>query len=394
MRQYLFFFLSILFTTTAFGQVNGLIEARTLQAEGKLQEALTVINKTVATTEFSEDGGAWYTYAEVNKTLFQSAVGESEKSEYLSQAIKGYQMTLKYPSENVRINLSAGQSIDLLYQNLIQSGATLYQQQKYEAALDAFTNAIIIESKDSTILTYAANAALQAGLYDQAIANFQKLLKLTPKQRIYQSMVSIQKDSQKDLEGALETIENAKKDFPESYVFDRYKLDILLASERDREAIDLISEILERDSVNSQLSLRKAILHDKFITKLKEVSPLDSAALQQEIDLAEASYLESLVGNANNVTANFNLAMLYNDQANTYYRSINAMTMDQYKAEHEAYEEKALGFIQKALPLMKRASEQKPEDIGILRTLAAYYDRLSMGDEKRTTEAKITELGG
>jgi len=394
MRQYLFFFLSILFTTTAFGQVNGLIEARTLQAEGKLQEALTVINKTVATTEFSEDGGAWYTYAEVNKTLFQSAVGESEKSEYLSQAIKGYQMTLKYPSENVRINLSAGQSIDLLYQNLIQSGATLYQQQKYEAALDAFTNAIIIESKDSTILTYAANAALQAGLYDQAIANFQKLLKLTPKQRIYQSMVSIQKDSQKDLEGALETIENAKKDFPESYVFDRYKLDILLASERDREAIDLISEILERDSVNSQLSLRKAVLHDKFITKLKEVSPLDSAALQQEIDLAEASYLESLVGNANNVTANFNLAMLYNDQANTYYRSINAMTMDQYKAEHEAYEEKALGFIQKALPLMKRASEQKPEDIGILRTLAAYYDRLSMGDEKRTTEAKITELGG
>lgn len=392
--KYIYLFLTILISSAALGQGNGLIEARTLQAEGKMREALAVIKNAVTKSEFAKDGGAWYTYAELNKTLFQEAPTEDEKSAYLSEAIKGYQMTLKYPSENVRINLSAGQSIDVLFQKLIQNGATLYQQQKYDAALEAFNNAIIIEPKDSTIITYAANAAVQANRYDQALANFQKLLNLNPKESIYQNMVSIQKDTQKDFDGALVTIEQAQLDFPDSEVFDRYKLDIFLAQERDRDAIDLIAEMLKKSDQNGQLALRKAVLHDKFIGQIKSASLLDSAALQTEIDKAEAAYLASLSSAPKNVTANFNLAMLYNDQANTYYRSINAMTLDQYKEESEAYEEKALDFIRKALARMEMASEQKPEDIDILKTLAAYYDRLSMGDKKRTTQAKIVALGG
>lgn len=392
--KYIYLLFVILISSAALGQSNDLIEARTLQAEGKMQEALVVIKRAVTKPEFIKDGGAWYTYGELNKTLFQEASTEDEKSAYLSEAIKGYQMTLKYPSENVRINLSAGQSIDVLFQKLIQNGATLYQQQKYEEALEAFSNAIIIQPKDSTIITYAANAAVQAKRYDQALSNFQKLLNLTPKESIYQNMVSIQKDSQEDLEGALTTIEQAKLDFPESEVFDRYKLDIFLLQERDRDAIDLIAEMLEQPDQNGQLALRKAVLHDKFISKIKDTDPLDSAALQMEIDAAETAYLESLSAAPENVTANFNLAMLYNDQANTYYRSINAMTMDDYQENSEAYEEKALDFIKKALARMEIASEQKPEDIDILKTLAAYYDRLRMGDERRATEKRIAELGG
>ena len=392
--KYIYIFLITLICTALIGQSNGLIEARTLQAEGKIKEALAVIKNAVSKSEFSKDGGAWYTYGELNKALFQEAPTEDEKSAYLSEAIKGYQMTLKYPSENVRINLSAGQSIDVLYQKLIQNGATLYQQQKYDAAFEAFNNAVIIEPKDTTILTYAANAAVQAKKYDQALANFQKLLDLSPKVRTYQNMVSIQKDSQEDYTGALSTIEDAKRDFPESEVFDRYKLDILLLQERDRDAINLIEKMIEHSDPNGQLTLRKAVLHDKFIKDIKDTTPLDSAALQQEINEAEKAYLASLASAPKNVTANFNLAMLYNDQANTYYRSINAMTMDDYQENSEAYEEKALDFIKKALDRMEVASEQKPEDIGILKTLATYYDRLSMGDKKRATEAKISELGG
>lgn len=392
--KFIYLLFIILISSAALGQSNDLIEARTLQAEGKMREALVVIKSAVVKSEFAKDGGAWYTYGELNKSLFQEALTENEKSAYLSEAIKGYQMTLKYPSENVRINLSAGQSIDVLFQKLIQNGATLYQQQKYDAALEAFNNAIIIEPKDTTIITYAANAAVQANRYDQAMANFQKLLKLTPKERIYQSMVSIQKDTQKDYAGALATIEQAKLAFPQSEVFDRYKLDILLIQERDKDAINLISEMLEKSDQSGQLALRKAVLHDKFISEIKRTPPIDSIALQAEIDESEKAYLTSLSSAPKNVTANFNLAMLYNDQANTYYRSINAMTMDQYKDQSEAYEEKALDFIRKALARMEMASEQKPEDIDILKTLATYYDRLSMGDKKRATQAKITELGG
>ncbi|OEJ99938.1 tetratricopeptide repeat protein [Roseivirga misakiensis] len=388
----LYFCLLFLLSYSAFGQSSSLIEARTLQAEGKLTEALEVISKAV-NKELSEDGGAWYTYAELNKALFQKSQVDSEKSEFLTEAIRGYQMTLKNPSDNVRINLSAGQSIDLLYQTLIQNGATFYQQQEYEAALKAFNNAILIEPTDTTIITYAANAAVQAQRYDLAIANFQKLIDIAPKVRTYQNMISLQKDTQKDIAGALSTIEQANSDFPESSVFNRYKLDILLDQEENRAAIGLIDQIMEKEPNNNQLLLRKAVLHDKFIAEIKGTEPLDSAALQQEIDWAEAAYLSALERDKENVTANFNLAMLYNDQANTYYRSINAMTLEQYKYGHQAYEEKALDFIKKALTLMETASAQKPDDIGILKTLVSYYSRLEMGEKKREVEKKIEALG-
>ena len=69
-------------------QGTGLIEARTLQAEGKIAEALTVIQRAIKTDEFKQDGGAWYTYAEINKTLFKSEPAGTVKSTYLTDAIK------------------------------------------------------------------------------------------------------------------------------------------------------------------------------------------------------------------------------------------------------------------------------------------------------------------
>ena len=131
----------------------------------------------------------------------------------MTDAIKGYQMTQKYPSSNVRINLSADQSISQIYQELINDGATWYQQQDYTSALEAFENAMIIEPNDSTVITYAANSAVQGKLYDKALANFRKLQAMRPKESVYQSMISIQRDLQKDFSAALITIEEANENF-------------------------------------------------------------------------------------------------------------------------------------------------------------------------------------
>ncbi len=390
----IWFFLFLSCSISAFGQGTGLIEARTLQAEGKMTEALEVIAATVKTNEFKEDGGAWYTYAEINKALFKEEAPGSAKSSYLSNAIRGYQMTQKYPSSNVRINLSADQSITQIYQELIQNGATLYQQQQYESALEAFENAIIIEPNDSTIITYAANAAVQGKLYDKALVNFTKLQSMRPKESTYQSMISIQRDLQKDFPAALATIELAKADFPNTPTFDRYKLDIYLLSNENDKAMTLIDEMLLSDPDNDQLALRKAVLHDEKIKEIKSAQEVDSVALQKELKLSEQAYLNTLSIDSTNLVANFNLSMLYNDQANGYYVAINNMTNDEYKANSKAFEEKALALIEKALPRMEAAARKDTTDLNILKTLASYYDRLSMGDQKRAIQKKIEEKSG
>ena len=384
-------FLFFLMSTSAMAQGTGLIEARTLQAEGKIAEALTVIQRAIKTDEFKQDGGAWYTYAEINKTLFKSEPAGTVKSTYLTDAIKGYQMTQKYPSSNVRINLSADQSISQIYQELINDGATWYQQQDYTSALEAFENAMIIEPNDSTVITYAANSAVQGKLYDKALANFRKLQAMRPKESVYQSMISIQRDLQKDFSAALITIEEANENFPNSPVFDRYKLDIYLLAKDNDKALELISKILVNDPDNSQLSLRRAVLHDERIKEIKANEPLDSIALQNELALSEEAYLKTLSIAADNLVANFNLSMLYNDQANGYYLAINSMTNDEYKANAEDYEAKALALIAKALPRMEAAAKKDTTDLNILRTLESYYDRLNMGDQNRAIQEKIKQ---
>lgn len=384
----------LLATSTAIAQETGLIEARTLQAEGKMSEALKVIERTVKTDEFKEDGGAWYTYAEINRALFKSEAAGPLQSAYLTNAITGYKMTQKHPSTNVRINLSADQSVGQIYQELIQNGATWYQQQEYELALAAFENAMIIQPGDSTIVTYAANAAVQGKRYEKALSNLRKLQQMRPKESVYQSMISIQKDRQKDFPAALKTIEEAENNFPDSPVFSRYKLDIYLLAEDNKNALGLISEMLEENPKNSQLVLRKAVLHDARIKEMKASEPIDSLALQNELALSEATYLKVLDIEPDNLVGNFNLSMLYNDQANSYYQAINSMTNDEYKEKAEAFEEEALALIEKALPRMEAAAKQDTTDLNILRTLEVYYDRLGMGDKKRATQAKIATKKG
>ncbi len=98
-------------------------------------------------------------------------------------------------------------------------------------------------------------------------------------------MISIQRDLQEDFSGALMTIEEANKNFPSSPIFDRYKLDIYLLAKDNDKALELISKILVNDPDNSQLSLRRAVLHDERIKEIKATEPLDSLALQNELAL-------------------------------------------------------------------------------------------------------------
>jgi tetratricopeptide (TPR) repeat protein len=214
---------------------------------------------------------------------------------------------------------------------------------------------------------------------------------MRPKESVYQSMISIQRDLQQDFSAALITIEEANENFPNSPVFDRYKLDIYLLAKDNDKALELISKILVNDPDNSQLSLRRAVLHDERIKEIKATDPLDSIALQNELALSEEAYLKTLSIAADNLVANFNLSMLYNDQANGYYLAINSMTNDEYKANAEDYEAKALALIEKALPRMEAAAKKDTTDLNILRTLESYYDRLNMGDQKRAIQEKIKQ---
>ena len=388
MKANLTFFLFMV-AVAVYGQSKSLVEARTLQAEGKYEKALALADQLVK-SEGAEDGGAWYTYAEISRTLYQQTQDFKLRSAYLASAVRGYHKTLEYQAPGTRIYLSAGQSLGKMHQDLIQTGVQFYRDGSYDQALEAFENAVIIIPQDSTVLTYAANAAVQGKHYDKALNNYRKLILLKPKESIYQNMISIQRDLQKDLEGALTTIREARETFPGVDSFGRYELDILLLSKQNNKALMLLDELLREDPDDIPMNLRRAVLLDEQAKTLKASG--DSTPFKQAERATELAYLKTIALSPDNLVANFNLAMFYNDQANTYYHAINTMSNDEYQANAKTYEEKALELIGKALPLMENASRKSPKDLNILKALEVYYDRLSMGDEKRAIQARIKAL--
>ncbi len=187
-------------------------------------------------TDTSGIGGAWFTFAEIHKTLFLESTDESQQEFHLESALKGYEKTRLYQPRNTRIYLMADQVQAQLYDDLLREGTNLFQRQEYSASATAFELASMVNPEDSVTLQYAASISMQGELYERAVRNYKKLVLLTPKVSLHQSIIGIQKDRMQNDSLALISIKEAQEVYPNQYEFKRYELDIYLKNGNDDKA--------------------------------------------------------------------------------------------------------------------------------------------------------------
>ena len=383
----------ILIPFTGLSQKPGLIKARTLQKEGKLTEALEEVENVLKDTDTTGIGGAWFTYAEIHKTLFQNSEIAVEREYHLVEALNGYRKTRIHQPKKTRIYLLADQVQVQLYDELLRKGSRYLQQQQYEASATAFEQASLVNPEDSIVLQYAASISMQGALYERAVKNYKKLVKISPKVATYQSIIGIQKDRIENDSLALISIKEARQVFPDQYEFKRYELDMYLKNRQNEEARILLNELMVEYPNNAQFAIQLAVLNDNYYKALYDSGEQDTLTINQAFKNAEDSYKTAIELNPREVTANFNLAMLYTDKANKFYKDINSMTLTEYKANADVFEEKAERYISMALPYMETSLALQPKSPDVLRSLRVYYDRLDMSAKKLEMEAKMKELG-
>ncbi|GEM_PF-1132590 len=393
LKKFVFLTLLLLFSFQGLAQKPGLIKSRTLQSEGKLAEALKEVEAVLADPDTSGIGGAWFTYAEIHKALFENSEIAIEQEFHLTEALAGYKKTRIHQPKKTRIYLLADQVQVQMYDDLLRKGSGLLRQQNFEASANAFEYASLVNPLDSIALQYAASISIQGELYQKAIKNYKKLVLISPKVSTYQSIIGIQKDRMKSDSLALITIKEAREVFPDQYEFKRYELDIYLKTRQNNQARLLLTELMEDNPTNAQFALQLAVLNDNYYKEIVQNGETDSTTLSNAFTSAAGGYMTAVQLNPKDITANFNLAMLYTDEANKYYRALNNMTLSDYKLNVDIYEEKAKESLSTALPYMETAYNLQPKSPDILKSLRVYYDRLGMSAKKLEIEAKMRELG-
>ena len=185
---------------------------------------------------------------------------------------------------------------------------------------------------------------------------------------------AINKDDQK----ALEVVKKAREVFPDDKNLMKEEINLLITTDQADEARTKLEKAIAEEPDNANLYYNLAFLNDQIGNKDKAIELYKKA-----VDL-DPQYFE----------ANFNLAVLYYNEAADMLKKANEMDLKTYQKEGKAIEDKAKEGFKKALPYLEKSQQLKPEDLTVLETLQTVYSQLKMNEKVVEMSEKIQALGG
>lgn len=380
----------ILLAHQGFAQSAKLKEARQLQSKKDYENSLRILKEELI--QNSEDGGTWFTYAEVQYALSQRLLSNDDRRLAFQEAIIGYQKTIEYQDDLSRIYAVAKTQLQEIPPQLLDEGIQFYSAKSYEEAVEKFSFANIAQPKDTVALIYGVSAANQGQLYEEAYSFYEKLIDIKPKEQYYQNMFIIQKERMGNTEKALLIIDQAKEDFPENYSFKKYEIDLFIILNRKAEALELLMALTNEYPNNMGLLLNKAMLLDEGFKARKD--QLDSVHYDQEMELIVDAYTAVLAISPRHPLANFNMALLYSDHANHIVKELNGMNAASFATNVEAYKENMNNALVLASQYMEAAKKSQPKNLNILKALKLFYDRLEWTEKSDAIQEEIIAISG
>ena len=121
-------------TQISFAQSARLKEARSLQAANKLDEALEILKDEINSNP--EDGGAWFTYAEIQMAQFEVSQNKSNKTAALKEAMKGYENAKTYLDRTARMFAVASKRLSDTPVLLMDKGIQYYNEREFEQSVE------------------------------------------------------------------------------------------------------------------------------------------------------------------------------------------------------------------------------------------------------------------
>lgn len=334
---------------------------------GDLANAKTAIDEAVQHEKTKTQAKTWFYYGNTYNAIARSEDNSIQKldEDAGDKAIDGYLQALTLDTKG-KYKKEIKEELGILKTLMVNQAITAFNKKGYEFALEKFNKAVNISetigAKDTIALFYGAVSATQAGKKDNALELYQKCIDVACcGADVYVAMASIYREKQ-DKEALKTVVEQGRGKFPNNAALVLEQLNLQLADKNYEEAIGSISLGLAQTPDNKNLHFAMGMAKD-FMGNTNE---------------AIAAYQQALKIDANYFEANYNLGALYNNAGDAFVEQANALN---YKTEGQKILElqnKANQEYIKALPLLEKTLELKPQDTEVKQALKNLYTKLGM----------------
>jgi len=356
-------------------------------AKDDLTNARAEIDKAITIEKTAAKSDTWLTRGKVYQAI---AIGGDDDA--IPVAMEAY---TKYKEmEPKAASLIDLQNIAGFQGAFFNIASEAYNDEIYDVSLTNFQKALSITPKDSLTLVYVALAAYQNDAKDLTLKYYRESMALDYADvDIYLNAVYIAKDILEDYDAALAFTLAGQEKFPTEPQFVYDEINVYLKTDRQDDALAKLQVAAEMNPENSSVHLQLAMFKDNMAYNAMVENKWESA--RPLFDEAITHYRRVLeIKNGEDFIVNFNLGVIYVNLAKEQYDQVRDMDMARYEKEGKPLIQKGNEIIKNALPLMEKATQITPDDVGAWQALMQVYTQLKMNDKAEEAYGKVEALEG
>ena len=358
--------------------------------DGELKQAKEMIDVCSTDPKLSLDAKTWYyrglIYASLDTTKnesfkslesnsFKTSMEAFAKADDLNKNAKG---ELFY-QDQMGLPVLRTQSMNYLASYYLNLGATAYQDDDYENALQNFDKSIVIVPEDTTAYFYAGFVSQANEEYDRALTNLEKYIALGGMSAdAYSVMISIYGGPKEDKNKALELTREAKNKFPNEKNFALMEIGYLIDMDKTAEAKGGLEKAVKDDPTNKTLQFYLGYVNSKL----------------NNFDEAKKNFEEALKIDPTYFDAQYYLAQLYLIEADKIKQEMNNLGISAAdKKKKIELDGELVKRYKEAAPYWEKAEKLNPSDTDVLDKLSIIYYYLGEDTKAARVEKRLKELG-
>ncbi len=364
-------------------------QAENAREKGELGEAKEIIDAAIEHEKTKDDGKTWYyrgliyasldttsnpTYQNLANDPLEEAMRSFAKADELNSGSNDY-----YLSDPNGLPVPKSQQIQTLWAHYLNKGVESYQNEDLAGAADWFEKTTVVQPEDTTGYIYAASAAQGIEQFDRAADHYYTLIEDLDydSKDIYNALIYIESNVNKDKEKALEVIRMAREAYPDDADFARAEISSLINMEKADEARGKLEAELEKDPENVDLLFTYGVLNDE----------LDNP------EAAAEAYEKALAVDPNHYNSVYNLAALKTNNALDMIKEKNNLGISAAdKKKGAEMDQQIQTSLKEALPLWERANTIQPDDRRTLETLQYIYVQMKMNEKANEVAQKLESM--
>lgn len=364
-------------------QNANVVSAYNYMQDGQLAKAVEYIEPAILDAKTGAAEKTWRYRGDIYRMIVmgEDAALKSQFPDALDKAVDSYlkanELDAKgnYKTENIRA-LGALQGLSL------NTGNDAFTAKNYDAAITNYARSEKIAKAFGQVDTNAIfNSALayeSKGDAANAIVRYREsIVAGYNKAEVYRYIASLQRKGE-DLNGAIATMAEGRKKFPDDKELILDEMSYLLAADRSAEAEESVKLGLQKDPNNAVLWSILASLYDKKASDAKEEAPM-----QEWYGKAEEAYKKSIELDPKFFDSYYNVGVLYNNRAAFEYEKCNKIKSD---AEYTKCKTVADAIYVKAVPYFEKAHELNDKDTPTIQQLMKLYAK--NGDQEKYAKMK------